>query len=45
MVCSAICTTGKGDTQRPTDQKKFAENYDRIFPRKRSSTPDRQDKT
>jgi len=22
---------GKGDTQRPTDQQKFAENFDKIF--------------
>lgn len=22
---------GKGDKQRPTDQQKFAENYDKIF--------------
>lgn len=25
---------GKGDTYRPVDNKKFAENYDRIFGKK-----------
>lgn len=25
---------GKGDKQRPTDQKKYNENYDRIFGKK-----------
>ena len=36
--------SGKGDTQRPTDQKKFGENYDRIFQKKRSPTPDKQER-
>jgi len=35
---------GKGDKQRPTDQKKFGENFDRIFQKKRSSTPVNQDR-
>jgi len=26
---------GKGDTQRPTDQKKFDENYEKIFGKKK----------
>lgn len=26
--------SGKGDTYRPVDKKKFAENYDRIFGKK-----------
>lgn len=27
---------GKGDLRRPTDAKKFSENYDRIFGKKES---------
>lgn len=27
---------GKGDLRRPTDRKKFSENYDRIFAKKES---------
>jgi len=26
---------GKGDKQRPTDQKKYSENYDKIFGKKK----------
>lgn len=38
------CLAGKGDTQRPTDQKKFNENYDRIFRQKRNPIPDKQER-
>lgn len=27
---------GKGDNRRPTDQKKFDENYDKIFGKKKT---------
>lgn len=32
---------GKGDTPRPVDRKRYAENYDRIFrrPRERKDKP------
>jgi len=32
---------GKGDKQRPTDKKKFDENYDLIF-KKKPKTPEEQ---
>lgn len=28
--------SGKGDTQRPTDHKKFSDNYDLIFGKKKN---------
>ena len=28
-------TAGKGDKQRPTDKKKFDENWDKIFKKRR----------
>lgn len=31
---------GKGDTQRPTDKKKFDNNYERIFGKKESNLTD-----
>lgn len=33
---------GKGDKQRPTDQKKYSEYYDLIF-RKKPKTPEEQE--
>lgn len=33
---------GKGDKQRPTDQKKYSDNYDLIF-RKKPKTPEEQE--
>jgi hypothetical protein len=33
---------GKGDKQRPTDQKKYSDNYDLIF-KKKPKTPEEQE--
>ena len=32
--------SGKGDTQRPTDHKKFSDNYDLIFGKKNEPVQD-----
>lgn len=31
--------SGKGSKQRPTDKKKFDENYERIFGKKKKDEP------
>ena len=34
--------SGKGDTQRPTDHKKFSNNYDLIFKKNVQNNPSTQ---
>jgi len=34
---------GKGDKQRPTDQQKFQENFDRIFGKKQPQPTEKKD--
>jgi len=34
---------GKGDTQRPTDQQKFAENFEKIFGKKPPQPTEKKD--
>ena len=34
-------SAGKGDIKRPVDQKKYGENYDRIFGKKKPKTKDK----
>ena len=34
---------GKGSVQRPTDQKKFADNWDKIFSKKKEVKKDVKD--
>lgn len=34
---------GKGSKQRPTDQQKFAENFDKIFGKKKPQPTEKKD--
>ena len=35
---------GKGDDYRPVDQKKYSENYDRIFKKRDKNSEQQRDK-